>query len=73
MGEREACVTREQEEEGGWHHLTKQTGSGNGAAEREGCESSGTNKKDLVSNLLKMGWDQEGLQKAKEDEFLTAL
>lgn len=51
----------------------KQGGSGNRVAEREGCESPGPKNRELVSNFLKRWWDQEGLQKAKEDGFVAAL
>lgn len=51
----------------------KQGGSGTTVAERGGGESPGPKNKELVSNLLKRGWDQEGLQKAKENEFVVAL
>lgn len=44
---------------------------GNLVAQRKGCESSGSKNREFISNLLKKQWDQEGLQKAKED--VTAL
>jgi len=43
----------------------KQRGSGNTVAERAGCECPGPKNKELVSNLLKRGWDQEGCKRQK--------